>query len=341
VVLVIGAGASREYDLPLGSQLLSQLTSELSFHSGSVRRAYGDDLIRSMSEHAKTNSRPMREYLSAAKLLVDVISRFASVDEALHYLSGTSPLSVTIGKAALAKIIIRAEAKSTIRVDPRNGRVDAAAVRSGWVSEFLKIALAGTRAEDIRALFANVTIININYDRVIEHLIHTALIGEFGLTSEVAAEVVEGIEIIRPYGVVAPLRWQNERGIAFGEEVGLDYFGLASNIRTFTEKHIHDQKAIGTAIDNASQLICLGFGFHPQNVGLLKLDEGGRRATSNYYIEMIGTTFGIDERTNGEIVRHFDQHCKVNSATLVPWTAVDALDRLGLKIKFLVGTNSG
>src|SRR5712692_7461207 len=142
-------------------------------------------------------------------------------------------------------------------------------------------------------MFRNVTLINFNYDRTIEHYLYSRLQTNFGFESIEAAEAISSLQMIRPYGSVGSLPWQNGNKVPYGDHIRRDHnkmFLLAQNVRTYTEQNLsHDlQSAIQAAMNAARLVVFLGFGFHQQNMSLLQATTGAewRRA--------LGTVMGID-----------------------------------------------
>jgi len=92
------------------------------------------------------------------------------------------------------------------------------------------------------------------------------------LSTDVAAKAVTSLKQIRPYGSIGNLPWQENPGPPFGGlKGGNDLFSIARSIRTYTEQqHEGTEQKIDQALDSARLVIFLGFGFHPQNMELLK-----------------------------------------------------------------------
>jgi hypothetical protein len=84
-----------------------------------------------------------------------------------------------------------------------------------WLLYFLAMALASqTKAQATKA-FQNVTVINFNYDRTVEHFLFSRLQTNFGLTGDEARSAIANLNIIRPYGSVGPLPWQEGDPVSF------------------------------------------------------------------------------------------------------------------------------
>jgi hypothetical protein len=284
-VFVIGAGASAEYALPLGSILRDQIASAI--------RALetNQTLLNAISRQCNGEKTIIDSYIAAGHELAASMPMHASIDEALYYWSD-KPEAVQLGKIAIAHKILGAERNSSLSENRETGRVDVPQV--GWIWPFLSMTLGSDlRREQAEQAFANVTLINFNYDRTVEQYLYWALQQYGRLSADEAANAVTSLEQIRPYGSIGNLPWRVHPGPPFGGSEGADnLFSVAKSIRTYTEQqHAGIGQKIDQALDSARLVIFLGFGYHPQNMGLLK------PVTSKRYPirTVIGTVRGVSE----------------------------------------------
>jgi hypothetical protein len=271
-VFVIGAGASAEYRLPLGSALRDRIASAVNYRykeDGLLQN--GDEtLLNAINRQFNSEKTTVDSYIAAGRDLAASMSMHASIDEALQYWSN-KPEAVQLGKIAIANEILGAESHSSLSKNRETGRVDVP--QSGWIWPFLSMTLGSdlTR-EQAEQAFANVTLINFNYDRTVEQYLYWALQQYGRVSADVAANAVTSLKQIRPYGSIGNLPWQENPGPPFGEsEEGDNLFSLAKSIRTYTEQQYEGtDQTIDQALDSARLVIFLGFGYHPQNMRLLK-----------------------------------------------------------------------
>jgi len=244
-----------------------------------LRMRYGDDLDG------------LNRALRAGNDLAQTIPVYISIDEALHYWSAR-PDIVALGKLVIAREILAAEQRSWLFQLGDEGRFDRATVARSWLWPFFTMAMAAIRREDVGSALRNVTIINFNYDRTVEHFIYWGL-QQAVVPADVAAQIVKDLNVIRPYGTVGPLDWHEADGVAFGgRNSPHSLFAIAERIQTYTEQHQNTdvEERIDDALEAANLLIFLGFGFHPQNMDLITPREGSRRGNIKH---VIGTVFGI------------------------------------------------
>jgi hypothetical protein len=154
--------------------------------------------------------------------------------------------------------------------------------------------------EQAELAFANVTLINFNYDRTVEQYLYWALQQYGRVSAGESANAVTSLKQIRPYGSIGNLPWQENPGPPFGgSERGGNLFSVAKSIRTYTEQQYEgtDQK-IDQALDSARLAIFLGFGYHLQNMRLLKPVTG--KTYPNIHT-VIATAMGVPEEDRGTL----------------------------------------
>ena len=216
---------------------------------------------------------------------------------------GGSVGSVAIGKAAIVWEILQAEQSSKLFNAQNPDMIREIKYDDTWLSYFLSMLVSSLKREQATNLLRNVTIINFNYDRTIEHFLFNRLQTNLGLDREEA---------------VGPLPWQQDQGaVPYGFFLSRDHerlFALSENIRTYTEQNVSGslRSGIGTALQNARLVVFLGFGFHQQNMALLQ-------ATGSHepWRRVIGTVQGVDSE-NWELMKISISHAtKCQSPTLV------------------------
>jgi hypothetical protein len=269
VLFIIGAGSSYEIGLPLGQHLKSNIGDALEAGHGGSR----PQDIQFRKELQRRFGADINGYLVAAQDLSAAMPAFVSVDEALNY-SSHSFAVVELGKAMITREILAAERLSGLGTrrtadSPAIEKADAS-----WLFEFFSMSLAGLQREDISKAFSNVTIINFNYDRSLEHYLFFALQSRGGTTADEARHAVEQLKIIRPYGSIGRLNWEQDGKVPYGAHEGgaIDIFELSSSIKTYMEKSQVDRASIATAITNSALVVILGFGFHGQSMQFLRRD---------------------------------------------------------------------
>jgi hypothetical protein len=252
-VFIIGAGASAEYGLPLGSALKDRIASAVRYRykDSGVLQDGDETLLIAIRRQFNSEKATVKSYIAAGLDLAASMPIHASIDEALHYWSA-KPEAVQLGKLSIAHEILMAESNSSLSVNRQTGRAELPA--GGWIFPFLSMTLGSdlTR-EQAEQAFANVTLINFNYDRTIEQYLYWSLQQYGRVSTEVAARAVGSLKQIRPYGSIGNLPWQENPGPTFGgSEAGDDLFSIAKSVRTYTEQqHEGTEQKIDQALESA------------------------------------------------------------------------------------------
>jgi hypothetical protein len=333
IVVIIGAGASAEFKLPLGTSLKSTIANDLGFKFEQFGRNTSGDTDLFHILRGRFSGDTLQAYTRAGQQLAGAMNAFISIDEALHYFA-TSTEAVSIGKVAIVRRILSAERDSMLKNQSQYGRPNLSAAEGTWIPHLLSMALAGIQREKIEDVFANVTFINFNYDRAVEHYFYWALKTYVGASEQQAANAIAKINMIRPYGCVARLPWQESEGtpVQFGDTdlAEHDPFKLAGNIKTYTEQTSTDIRfEIGKTIAPAALVLILGFGFHQQNMKLLQ--------TAPFSCErkfVMYTAVGVDrenyEMITGELLKSMCSHTPTGSGIVraVPKSAAQLMNEL-------------
>ena len=320
-VFVVGAGASKEVDLPVGRELTKAIALALSFRveHGQLQRG-GDgtilDVLRRLADREQVldkRDHPLNAYLHAAWRIRDAMPQSLSIDNFIDSHQDERHVALC-GKLAIVQTILQAERASKLYVDPSNtyNKIDFSKVSDTWFARFFERVTEGCGKTAIQARFASITLVVFNYDRCIEHFLHSALQNYYQLKPEEATEALSALEVFHPYGTVGDLSWQRpgQLAVGFGAEAHAGTLGqLAEAIRTFTEgmgDRTGELDLIRSRVDSASRLIFLGFVFHRQNMRLLLRDlgEGETRMSTRVF----GSTFAMSRSDVDSVERDLALH---------------------------------
>jgi hypothetical protein len=300
-VFVVGAGASREFGLPVGKELTEIIANRLNYQiiRGSlVPDSDGDpDILDAIQQFA--NDRPtLDSYLAAAKRIREGIIFSSSIDTFLD-LHRDDVKITQLGKLAIAKTILEREKNSSLFIDYNSTEFrDVQSLKETWLVRFVRGLSDGVRREEINRLFERVSFVVFNYDRCIEHFLYQSLKKLYGLSDGEAAAAMKNLVILHPYGTISDLPWQTRGGIPFGFTANRpNLLMTASQIRTFTEQ-LEDNdlpELIEQEVAAAEAIVFLGFSYHPSNMRLLDFPM-------TYQAERVfGTAFEISESDTREI----------------------------------------
>jgi hypothetical protein len=319
IAFIVGAGASAEYGMPTGMGLLNRIAPIVKFNSS---RHDNPELINLFIDQIKL-------YEPAGLALAKYIeSGVTSIDDALTWFSSRKEV-VDLGKAAIAYEILKAERSSplysaTSELSPDVDFDDT------WMPHFLSMVMSGHKNENAENAFGKVSIINFNYDRIIEKFIYSALQHKYGLEESRARRIVIELNMFRPYGTVGALPWQSEAGLAFGATSSNAELRAASkNIFTFSEGFTEEARTqISLALEKSRVAVFLGFGFHNQNMELLRVQssEPWRRAYA--------TTLGVPPENRRDMEAAIARTVGSNQVVplLLDWSAHKLLTDLRLAL---------
>ncbi|MBI1359728.1 MAG: hypothetical protein GC155_05520 [Alphaproteobacteria bacterium] len=307
-VFVIGAGASQEFGLPVGSKLQQTIGSMLNYKFEARNRLSGDSVLWDAIERLNHK----QELLAACWKVRDGITLSNSIDNFMD-VHRSDPNVRTVGGLAIARAIIHAERKSTLFFDERNDQkdIDFLAVDSTWVLKLFRYLQEGVTVDNVGNIFSNASFIVFNYDRCLEHFMFRAVRAMYRIGSEQSAKVTETMRVIHPYGTIGRLPWQhlNLPDIPFGSD-NPSLEEMAKGITTYTDgmSSTDTQALMHEWMMKAEQICFLGFSFQDQNVSLLS-PPLGLAPPAGRHAEILGTCLGIsptDVRDiEGELVRKF------------------------------------
>jgi hypothetical protein len=291
------------------------------------------DLFANIYSKFQGNREELNRYTDAGHKLGAAIRSTVSVDDALYQLS-EYPEAVELGKVCIIRSILDAERNSALKFSP-TGRLPEDAGKGGWIEHLLSMAITGFKLSELKQAFKKITFINFNYDRCIEHYIFWAL-QRLGITSDESAKVVETLNIIRPYGTIGSILPNGRSSVSFGAPRPPDIFGLINRIRTFTESEaLHDKGVLATALTDASMIIFLGFGFHPQNLRLLALSPTAHVRP----VKILATVYEVHDANLPQLRATLGDGLRVPEEKIEThaMTASEILAKLRMKIMMAVG----
>lgn len=166
--------------------------------------------------------------------------------------------------------------------------------------------------DDPDRLGEGISVICFNYDRCIEFYLAEAISAAYDIAYEDAAEIVQSINIIHPYGTLGELpskgKEVGEGILPFGAPLDHDIEWMkiaAENIRTYTEQQ-HDPKMVNSiheAVGESGILVFLGFGFNNQNLDLLRVVHLPRYPNVLPERNIYSSGFGIAQQVDDTIKR--------------------------------------
>jgi hypothetical protein len=164
------------------------------------------------------------------------------------------------------------------------------------------------------------SVVTFNYDRSFEHYLFTTIKSRYGVDDKDCAAILnEQIKIVHVYGSLGKLPWQKgatpENTVTYDHatadtQARVAQIKIASdNIKIHHEGDAQTQELQQAAqlIEDAEQLVFLGFSYHPDNLSRLGITE-----PRSLPIRTLGTSRGLDRDTSSR----FLQFCKEQKGVL-------------------------
>lgn len=295
LVFIVGAGASKEFDFPIGADLVKDISSICNITSDDFGRLNsGNGLIRDLMLHKESLDGRIWNPSYLARQAQEIRENMGLAPSIDNYLDAhrDNLERVWVGKLAIAEAIRAAERKSNLFVDTSNAnnRLSFSSLPDNWLSELFRVLVA---EQDMMSFVANLKkcrFVCFNYDRVIEQFFFYAISSYFELSKPKAIEICQdNLNIVHVYGSAGELDFQQHNPGFDKHSHRLDLAQSAAGIRTFTEG-VNDELLVAEirdAIETSDLCVFLGFAFHPLNIEAL-------RAEVEYSAKrVVGTSYGL------------------------------------------------
>jgi hypothetical protein len=286
-LFVLGAGSSAEVGFPAGKALAGTIGVKMDIRFERMSNPIGEgdhDLFSQI-----THQHPDRdEYQQAAWLIRDGICFAQSIDDFLDQ-HRTNRYVNHYGKAAVVRAILESERASDLsfRLDaPREEQFNPSKFANTWFLKFTYMLARGIPRENVREIFDRVSFVVFNYDRCLEFYLLNALQKLYAISDGEAAEILDDLDIVHPYGSPGTLR-----EVPFGAGRA-NYATLADSIKTYTEQiGVADViEDVSVKVQTAESIVFLGFAYHDQNIAILKPAEAMPASK-----HLFGTAFGMSD----------------------------------------------
>lgn len=276
-VFILGAGASAEVGLPIGSELLDQICDLVNIRYDFSRMVSGDHQVsEALKMHlaADNGGNEYSEHLRAAWQVIESSNQGISIDNIVDGLEDEK--TELIAKLGIVRAIHAAEKKSRYFHDDRNrpDRLNFRLFTDTWYGSLTKLICEGRRRSELEGVFDNLAFVSFNYDRCIENYLPRSIANYFGVGVEQVIQRFNSVPIHRPYGVAGRVEINRQTGVVRGfGGLGAEYLADAAGmIRTFTQgvENPESLQAMKDEISNAERIVFLGSAFHRQNLELLR-----------------------------------------------------------------------
>lgn len=297
-IIIVGAGASKEFGLPTGVELKDKITTllNISFDDFGSRQLSGDraivQAIRDMGENVNA-------YLAEGLKICSNMAFAPSIDNFLDTHKENKAM-VTIGKLAISRAIISEENKSYLNVyrnETGSIKDNLLEASEKWIGKFFRVLVSQRDFDSFKEALKNITFISFNYDRCLQQFFCYASKTYFDLEDADVQEVLDCLNIIYPYGNIGEYRWNGYGKTNFGSQRPVDLVTSIKSLRTFTEGCDEGvSHRITAALTKADIIMFLGFGYIPLNMEMLHMNNKFQ------VTRVIGTGFNLSDDTIKEIL---------------------------------------
>ena len=336
ICLVLGAGASFESGLPMGTELIYLIAQEA--REASSKRY--DSLYFSAFDRVVGGNKDAAHLQNLLKIYSDVLENAypSSIDEFI--VANQTENFKEITKLGIAIVLNSFENDNNTfeREDREVGRNDTKkqirVPKQNWYQQLWNHISSGCyNLDQLKKSLSKLRILTFNYDRSLEHFLYCCALNmygkftwnQFGIGSTNKDEIDKIFEsclkIDHIYGQLGRLEWQsNELGMlsVYGDQFGAKspisiqrLIGVAESIKTLKEVTCVEDAAKCIDLDrHSSELLqtnaihFLGFGYHPQNMRFFS-HEFSPYSIENSEIRVSGTCLGISRSRQSEIKREF------------------------------------
>ena len=285
-LFVLGAGASYECGLPIGSELKRHIATNLDLRFEDFNRHVGRGDLRIYERLREAFPHEINDYLGACWRIRDGVVLSDSIDDFVD-LHRDDPRITICGKLAIARSILEAERNSKLFFESRHvsDTIDFMALADTWFAAFYSLLTRNVTRAELDAVFEHVTVINFNYDRCLEQFLVCALATTYAIKIDEARQRVDALTILRPYGQVGAYLGNSGPVVPFGSKSIPTIESVMSALRTYTER-IEDPVAlrrIRSAVAKAEVIVFLGSAFHENNMRVLTDPTAASAVRSVYF----------------------------------------------------------
>ncbi len=273
--LVIGPGAGLEIELPDKRELLGKIAAGFDFARLGAELQTRDMYM--LAKHFDKFCRQMgstRERLMEAAQAIRVAARVGTTIDAVMEQHNSNPLALAAAKLAIVYFTLQAEARSPLMIEPRDVGDLPLRGSENWLFHLGRLITSGVPRNRAEQAFDNLTIINFNFDRSVQHYLPFVVSMAFGMTlADARALVGAKLNITHPFGNIGRLPWEpGERpDVDWGNEEPWNLHNLAKEVQTSSERLSNRQYVTGLhgAIAGSKKIVFLGCDFDPQTIDYL------------------------------------------------------------------------
>ena len=185
-LFIVGAGASKEVDLPVGDELKQSISNLLDIKSEFGRVVNADKfIIRVLDIYQNYDGVPQanyKDYMKAINHIHRAMPQAISIDNFIDTHSENKCIEFC-GKLAIVRSILLAERESKLYFDKSNinSKINFDKLKDTWFSRFFMLLTENCKISDLPQRLKSNTFIIFNYDRCIEHFLYYSIQNYYGI----------------------------------------------------------------------------------------------------------------------------------------------------------------
>ena len=257
-VFVLGAGASKDYGLPTGQELVDIIAESVP--------SEGSDEENKVSSILGVATQALRNFASRLRQ-----SNASSIDSWLE----KNPPFVSIGKAFICQAIGSREDRSNLYK------------RDWYATLWDKMTSETKKTEDL--LENKVSFITFNYDRSLEAFLETSAANLYPVIEGECEEILREIHIIHVYGQAGYLSWQSNDDEKLQRSYYQHFTWAEAKNCSQAIKVLHEGQSATEEFEEAKKLLraantiyFFGFGYYPDNMVRLQTKTNAARIIGSY-----------------------------------------------------------
>ena len=293
-VFIVGAGASAEAGLPIGTGLTSKIASLLDLHVELGRVIRGDETVYNTLRQLVQSDQKYKDnkFIGSGQAVAEAMQLALSIDTFLESHASNEEF-ILLGKLGIVRSIQIEERESLLGPIKQNGLPRGIKeLANTWYYSLARQLFTGVPVEEPERAFENVSFIVFNYDRCLQAFLAKALQVYFQIDEQAAMAILAEVKILHPYGSLGSI-FPGQRQVPFAP-ANLNLLEAANRIKTFSESADSDVMETAKAwVNKAQTQVYLGFGFHEQNMELLSPSDAFLVGDVPFRYNAYATTYGL------------------------------------------------